>query len=213
MGHISAVANSSSIQLTSCRSYVLLFSVPNPEAQRLLKSAVDLIPNVCDGHISLNDALLQQALESWCATRKPYCTANLWIMTMHLAAILRSLIQASRTRNWKLYHQPLRDLYFHSQLLQVIITTPSHLSYSLRRWKSSRRHIQLFIESFQRDCSSIVIHCSDRYRFGIFSDLCIKQVLMGSIESVRGLTREREPACYGCYQCQHVGKSTRHYRS
>jgi hypothetical protein len=37
-----------------------------------------------------------------------------------------------------------------------------------------------------------VIHRSDScYWFGIFSDLCIKQVLMGSIKSVGGLTRER----------------------
>ena len=36
-----------------------------------------------------------------------------------------------------------------------------------------------------------VIHRSDSYWFGIFSDLCIKQVLMGNIKSVGGPTRER----------------------
>ena len=173
----------------------MLFSVPNVEAQSLLESAGELISNVCDGRMSLGDALpsdvisqLQLALKNWCAMMKPYRTANLWIMYMHMVSILRSLLQSSRGGNWKLYLQSLHDMLPFLAASGHNNYTKSLVLYLGKMEKLEETHPAVYCK-FQEGL--FVVRHSDSYWSGIFSDLCIEKVLMRSIKSVGGLTRGR----------------------
>ena len=99
-------------------------------------------------------------------------------MYMHLVSILSSLIKSARTGNWKLYIQSLHDML-------PYLSTSGHNNYTKLEETEPSVYMKFLVGQF-------ALRHSDSLWSGIFSDLCIEQVLMmGSIKSVGGLTRGR----------------------
>lgn len=136
--------------------------------------------------MTLDDALasdvitqLQSPLDNWCALMSQYRTAKHWIMYMHLACILHSLIQSACTGNWKLYIQSLHDMLPYLAASGHNKYTKSLQLYLRKMDKLEETHPAVsskFLEGL------LVVCHSDSYWSGIFSNLCIEQVLMGSIK-------------------------------
>lgn len=177
--------------------YVLycIISVTGVDGSALLGRASELMLKVSDGSLSLDDALtsdvlpqLQDVTEQWKSSMSANRTAKLWIMYMQLVCILRSLIRSSRIGNWKLYLQSLREM-----LPYLCATGHNNYTKSLMLYLAKMENLEVthplvyskFLEGL------FVVHRSNTPWSGIFSDLCIEQVLMGSIKSSGGLTRGR----------------------
>ena len=131
---------------------------------------------------------LTSAIDTWMAGMGAHCTARLWFMYMHLVSIPRSFIRSAWTGNWALYRQNLHEMlpYF---------AAAGHNNYTkslmLYLQKMETLHVT-YLDVYARFQEGyFVVRRSDSYWTGIFSDLCIEQVLMGSVKSVGGLTRGR----------------------
>ena len=148
-----------------------------------------------EGKMSLDEALatdvisqLQSATDDWSTSMAQYRTAKLWIMYMRLISILRSLIRSARIGNWKLYLQSLHEML-------PFLAASGHNNYA--------KSLMLYLHKMEKLKETnpdvyahfmdglFVVRRSDNDWGGIFSDLYIEQVLMGSIKSVGGLTRGR----------------------
>jgi len=162
---------------------------------QLVDSAANLMVKVSEGNISLDDALasdiisqLQTMKDNWRESMKSHRTARLWIMYMDMIQILRTFITASRSGNWKLYLQALHQML-------PFLAAPGHHNYvkSLVLYLDKMEQLEHTHPSvYSRFLEGLfVLRRSDSYWSGIYSDLYIEQVLMGSIKSVGGLTRGR----------------------
>ena len=145
--------------------------------------------------MSLDDALtsdiisqLQSTAGNWSKSMAPYRTAKLWMMYMHLIGILRSLIRSARTGNWKLYLQSLHEMLPYLAASGHNNYVKSLMLYLKKMDKLEETHPAVYTKFLE---GLFVLRRSDSYWAGIFSDLYIEQVLMGSVKSVGGLTRGR----------------------
>ena len=116
-----------------------------------------------------------------------YRTAKLWIMYMDMVAILHSLIRSARTGNWKLYLQSLRKMLPYLAPSGHNNYVKSLMLYLQRMEKLDATHHAVYAQFME---GLFVLRRSDSYWTGIFGDLYIDQVLMGSVKSVGGLTIE-----------------------
>lgn len=131
---------------------------------------------------------IAEKLESKQSCMQNQRTAVLWIQYMqymHMVDILRTLIRAERTGNWKLHLQAVHDMlpYF---------AAAGHNPYA----QSAYLYLQLMYDfqkehpdgytSFQ-DGLHVVRRC-DRYWAELSTDLAIEQVLMLSVKTCGGLT-------------------------
>ncbi len=154
-----------------------------------------MLSGVCDGKLSLQDALtsdvisqLEFAAENWNSTMAGYRTSKLWMMYMHLISILRAFIRSARTGNWKLYLQSLHEML-------PFMAAAGHNNYtkSLVLYLDKMDNLELthplVYDKFMEGL--FVVRQTDHHWSGLFTDLYIEQVLMGSIKSLGGLTRGR----------------------
>jgi hypothetical protein len=165
------------------------------EVHALLESAHDLMSKVSNGKLTLEAALtsdvisqLQASSDKWNTSMTPYRTAKLWIMYMHMVSILRSLIRSARTGNWKLYLQSLHEMLPYLAASGHNNYVKSLVLYLDKMNKLEESHPTVYTKFLE---GLFVLRRSDTYWAGIFSDLYIEQVLMGSVKSVGGLTRGR----------------------
>lgn len=172
-----------------------MLSGPNNSITNILENAANLMVEVSKGRISLDDALASDILsqlhlmnENWRESMKSYRSARLWIMYMDMIQILRTFITASRSGNWRLYLQAL------PQMLPFLASSghnnyvKSLVIYVDKMEKLEETHPSVYNRFMQ---GLFVLRRSDSYWSGIYSDLYIEQVLMGSVKSVGGLTRGR----------------------
>jgi hypothetical protein len=165
------------------------------DASALLEEAGELMSKVSDGEASLEDALtedvlsqLQSATVKWSTSMASYRTAKLWIMYMQMVGILRSPITSARTGNWKLYLQSLHEMLPYLAASGHNNYVKSLVLYLSKMEKLDETHPAVYTKFME---GLFVLRRSDNYWAGIFSDLYIEQVLMGSVKSVGGLTRGR----------------------
>jgi len=182
-----------------CSMYIRLFLLHlddiSGDKSDLLQAAISLVTRVLNGETSLEEvhstdliAQLKSALDEWKASMAPYRTAQLWIMYKDLVAILCAFIRSSRTGNWVLYIQTL-----HAMLPYMAAAGHNNYTKSLMLFLQKMEKLpQTHPYVYSRFCDGLfVIRRTDKYWSGIFTDLCIEQVLMGSIKSVGGLSRGR----------------------
>ena len=107
---------------------------------------------------------------------------------MKMVAVLRSLIRASRTGDWNLYLQALHDMLPYLAASGHNNYTKSLVLYLNKMNNLPQTHPDVYAKFM---AGLFVLRRTDSYWSGIFSDLYIEQVLMGSVKSVGGLTRGR----------------------
>ena len=160
-----------------------------------LKEAGELYDKVLTGAISCEEVqtsnLLMKMSTKLTECKQPYSTnrtAKLWLQYMECIDILKKLIKAERTGNWKMHLQAVKDM------LPNFAASGHHL-YA----KSAYRYLQTMFELLNTHpevyASFIsglhVTRRSDRFWAGLSSDLMIEQVLMRSLKTSGGLTRGR----------------------
>ena len=171
----------------------LLCAASPVNGHALLRSASQLMSKVTEEKMSLNDALesdiishLESATWNWGTSMAPYRTAQLWIMYTRVVGILGALIRSAHTGNWKLYLQSLHEMLPFLDASGHNNYVKSLMLYTHKMDKLEETHPSVYAKFMER---LFLLRCSDNYWAGIFSDLYIEQVLMGSIKSVSGLTR------------------------
>ena len=115
-------------------------------------------------------------------------TAQLWLQNMDMINILQRFLKAERTRHWQLHLQNVRDMlpYF---------ATSGHSLYA----KSAYVYLQTMLslpethpDVFEKFLEGYhAVSRSNRFWAGLSSDLVTEQVLMRSIKTDGGLTREK----------------------
>ena len=115
-------------------------------------------------------------------------TAKLWLQYIEYIDVVKELICAERTSNWKLHLQAIRKMV-------NLFAATGHVNYG----RSSRMYHQEMLTLLQKypylfhqfQEGNHAIRRSQRYWAGLSSDLVIEQTLMRSIKSRGGLTRGR----------------------
>ncbi len=118
-----------------------------------------------------------------------YRTAKLWLEYIDYVDIVKLFIRAERMGNWNLHLVAIEKMF-------NLFTATGHSNYA----KSSRLYLQLMRE-LPTDYPWLY-HCfaeqgfhtvrrSSRLWAGLWTDLTIEQVMMRSLKSRGGLTRER----------------------
>ena len=142
----------------------------------LMKHAVDLADVESDENVKNIVQLLDEKLEYMSKKSK---SSKLWIQYIKMLEILRKFIKAEMPGN--LFHlQTVRDML---RGQDNAYTKSGHID--LCRM-ANMKHSDPYVCD---KCYSV--RRSDRYWSGLSFDLLIEQVLMRSIKSVGGLTRER----------------------
>lgn len=113
-------------------------------------------------------------------------TAKLWILYLHYVSVIMDFITCERTGHWEGHLSAV------GKLLNLFAAS-GHLNYA----KSGRLYFQMMRELpdkhpwlYQKFSEGH--HCirrSDRYWSGLWTDLCIEQILMRSMKARGGLTR------------------------
>jgi len=133
-------------------------------------------------------AALQSLTNNWQESMMTYRTAKLWIMYMTMVGILRSLIRSSRIGDWNLYLQSLHDMLPYLASSGHHNYTKSLVLYLEKMNDLPQTHPAVYAKFM---AGLFVLRRTGSYWAGIFSDLYIEQVLMGSLKSSGGLTRGR----------------------
>ena len=131
---------------------------------------------------------LTSAIDTWMAGMGVHRTVRLWFMYMHLVSILRSFIRSARTGNWALYLQVFHEMLPYFAAAGHNNYTKSLMLYLQKMEALPVTHPDVYAR-FQE--GYFVVRRSDSHWTGMFSDLCIEQVLMGGVKLVGGLTRGR----------------------
>lgn len=166
----------------------------NPDVDEVhswIDTITDLLNNDSDiEQIKSSDVLtqLQDKLQNWLQSMQLFRTAKLWTMYMDMVSILRSFLYSSRTGNWKLYIESLHNMLPFLAASGHNNYVKSLMLFLARMEKLETTHPRTFARFNE---GYFVLRRSDDYWCGIFSDLFIEQVLMGSIKSVGGLSRGR----------------------
>jgi hypothetical protein len=115
-------------------------------------------------------------------------TAKLWIQYMHMIDILRRFIRAERTGQWKLHLQATYDMlpYFASAGHNLYAKSCHIYLHRMAELKENHPTVYQAFVSVQH-----VVRRSDRFWSGLPTDLIIEQVLMCSVKTTGGLTRDR----------------------
>ena len=120
---------------------------------------------------------------------------------MTMIDLLRKFLKAERTGNWQLHLQSVKEMLPYFAAAGHNLYVRSAYMYLQMMGKLEHEHpdiYRLFNDGYH------VIRRSDRYWAGLSSDLIIEQVLMKSIKSTGGLTREHGMSESQRTQCQHV---------
>ena len=131
---------------------------------------------------------IDKELESEKIRLASYPTGRLWIQYMGMVDLLRMVLRAQRTGDFKLYLKSLVDML-------PFLAAAGHTHYT----KSVHLHVQdmLQLEDSRPDIYNAfmsglyVVRRSDRFWAGLPTDLVIEQSLMRTVKTTGGLTRGR----------------------
>ena len=115
-------------------------------------------------------------------------TAAVWLQYMAMVDILRTFIKAERTANWELHLQALSEMlpYLAASGHNLYVKCGHLYLQSMSNLQKEHPEVyRKFIAGFH------VVRRSDREWPGSSTDLVIEQVLMPSLKTSGGLTRER----------------------